>query len=458
MKKNYKKLFHLHARAGFGINKTDADRIINTDNWISPLTDIEDVELLKFDLPEIPEGNMGMMEENKKMEMRKQMRVLSKDINIEWINQMSKGKDPLVEKMTLFWHGHFACRIVNPYDAIQYTNTLRENALGNFKDLVMGVSKSSAMIKYLHLKQNNKRKPNEDFARELCELFTLGRDQEYTEQDVKEIARSFTGWSTKRKSTTFYFNERKHDNGEKEIFGKTGNFGGEDVINMILEKKQCARFISTKIYKEFVNPTINEKNLEEITEVMYANNYDIGKTMHHIFSAKWFYSDENIGCKIKSPIELLVGLKKSFQLDPLYKKSWIVLQRNLDQELYIPPNVAGWPGDKSWIDSSRLAFRLRLPSLLLNNGEIPLAFKEDYDVDPNEDRTKMRKIAKFKCNISWSEIEDNFKEDPKKCTLEEMMVRGELSKQASQYLKDNQYDSFKERIIQIISLPEYQLC
>ncbi|ANQ49133.1 DUF1800 domain-containing protein [Flammeovirga sp. MY04] len=456
MKKDYRKLLHLYSRAGFGINKKEADEVVNNKDWITPLTSIKNPELLKFDLPEFS-SNYMQMSADEKMDMRKEMRKLSRDINIHWIDQMSTGKDPLIEKMTLFWHGHFACRIVNPYNAVQYTNVLRSNSLGSFKTLVTEVAKSAAMIKYLHLRQNKKKSPNEDFARELCELFTLGRDQEYTENDVKEIARAFTGWSNK-KDGTYRFNERQHDKGEKTIFGKTGNFGGDDVIEMILEKKQCARFICQKIYKEFVHPDINEKHLEEITSVFYNNNYDISILMHHIFTSKWFYSNDVIGAKIKSPIELIVGLKRTFDLQPKSERVWLILQRNLGQELYFPPNVAGWPGDTTWIDSSRLAMRLRLPSILLNNGIIPIAFKEDYDVNPNENKRKMKKLGKFQGDIKWSNVEGLHQEEEKKCTLANIMIRGELSDDAQNYLDQHQLSSFKDRMIQLLSLPEYQLC
>ncbi|OHX68473.1 hypothetical protein NH26_06780 [Flammeovirga pacifica] len=456
MRKDYQKLLHLYSRAGFGINKREADTLIESKDWVKQLTNVKQTELLDFDLPEF-KSNYMKLSADERMSMRKEMRKLSRDINIFWLDQMSKGKDPLVEKMSLFWHGHFACRIVNPYEAIQYTNVLRENCLGNFKTLVVEVAKSSAMIKYLHLRQNKRQSPNEDFARELCELFTLGRDQEYTENDVKEIARAFTGWNT-RKDGTYHFKEKQHDSGEKTIFGKTGNFDGNDVIDMILEKKQCAKFISTKIYKEFVHPDVNEKHLEEITDVFYNSNYDIRQLMNHIFNAKWFYSKDVIGAKIKSPIELIVGLKKSFDLSPKKDKVWLILQRNLGQELYYPPNVAGWPGDTSWIDSSRLAMRLRLPSVLLNNGQIPIAFKEDYDTNPNENRKKMKQLAKFQCEIDWNETQLTHQDDPKKCTLAELMLRGELSNDAKEFIKGHQLSSFKNQMIQLLSLPEYQLC
>ncbi|MBB6459581.1 DUF1800 domain-containing protein [Flammeovirga kamogawensis] len=460
MKKTYKKLLHLYSRAGFGIDKKNADELITNKDWISSLVYPKEIKDLTYDLPDKPDAPYNKMDADDRMSMRKQMRQFSREINIKWIDEMAHGDNVLVEKMTLFWHGHFACRIVDPYKSLQYTNVIRKNGLGNFKNLVLEVSKSSAMIDYLHLKQNRKRKPNEDFARELCELFTLGRDTVYTESDVKEIARCFTGWNYKQKTLQYRFIPKQHDTGEKTIFNKTGTYSGEDVIKMITSQKECAKFISKKIYAYFVNPIPNEKHINLIADKFYNSDYDIAETMAFIFNANWFYADENIGAKIKSPIELLVSLKKSFGLNPVNEQSWIILQKNLDQELFNPPNVAGWPGNRDWIDSSRLAMRLRLPSILLNNGDIPIAYKENYDEDPNDNRNKkqMKYIRKFKCAIDWNSIEETHQEDVKKCTLEELLIRGELSSSAQNYLKANAYDGFKERVIQIISLPEYQLC
>ncbi|NME71447.1 DUF1800 domain-containing protein [Flammeovirga aprica] len=461
MNKTYKKLLHLYSRAGFGLTRSRADHLLSNKDFVSPLLDLSQLKPLEVDLPPLEEGmpnygEMKMMSADEKREKQKTRNQNTQKVLLNWIDQMQTGECDLVEKMALFWHGHFACRIRNPYIAIQYTDTLRMKGLGDFKSLLMGVSQSRGMIDYLHLKQNNKRKPNEDFARELCELFTLGRDNGYTEADVKEIARCFTGWVSDR-NLNFKVVNKRHDDGEKTVFGKTGNFGGEDVIDLILEKRECAYFISHKIYKYFVNPVPEEKRVQEVADKLYDTNYDIGKTMAYIFNSSWFYQEKNIGVKIKSPIELMVTMKKQFDLSPKNRKSWMILQRNLDQVLYNPPNVAGWPGDKSWIDASRLAQRLRLPSALLNNGEIPLAYKEDYDQDPMEDRRRMKQYRKFQCEIDWDKIEKEHYED-KKCSLVELMIRGELSDEGKQYISENQLTNFKDKMIQILSLPEYQLC
>ena len=163
------------------------------------------------------------------------------------------------------------------------------------------------MSKYLNNRQNVKERPNENFARELMELFTLGVGN-YTEKDIKESARAFSGWSFKNNGD-FFLRKQKHDYEEKTFFGKTGHFNGDDIIDIILEQKQCAKFICTKVYKYFINPNVDEDRLEEITTLFYKD-YNIEKLMQHIFTSDWFYNKENIGAKIKSPIELLVGIHR----------------------------------------------------------------------------------------------------------------------------------------------------
>ncbi|RYD68844.1 MAG: DUF1800 domain-containing protein, partial [Sphingobacteriales bacterium] len=282
---------------------------------------------------------------------------------------------PLREKMTLFWHGHFACRSNNPMYAQQLNNIQRQHGLGSFRTLLIEVSKSPAMLQYLNNQQNKKGKPNENFARELMELFTLGRGN-YTENDIKESARAFTGW-TYDKDGTFFFRKNQHDDGTKTFFGKIGNFEGENIIDIILDKPETATFISRKIYKFFVNDTPNEEHVKELANHFYNAKYDISEMMRKLFTADWFYSPENVGTKIKSPSEFLIGLSREFFVTYNKPQVLIQLQSSLGQYLFNPPNVAGWPGGQNWIDSSSLMLRMRIPSLVLNDGEIDFSGKAD---------------------------------------------------------------------------------
>ncbi|GAB3809981.1 DUF1800 domain-containing protein [Spirosoma humi] len=333
-----------------------------------------------------------------------------RDLNLQWLDRMASGKASLREKMALFWHGHFACRTQgrNPLFMQQYANTIRQHALGRFGDLLMAVSKEPAMLQFLNNQQNRRNAPNENFAREVMELFTLGRGN-YSEYDIKDAARAFTGWQFTPEGR-FVFRKQVHDEGDKTIFGKTGLFTGDDVIAMLLENTQTARFITAKIYRFFVNETEDKKQVDALAEQFYKSGYDIGDLMETIFTADWFYDPKNRGAHIKSPVELLVGLRHTLGIQFEQPQSQIFVQRTLGQVLFYPPNVAGWPGGKNWIDSSSLLFRMQLPNYVLKATEVTVQPKEDGDV--NTQLLARRGNAKFRTKVNWADFEAAFAKIP----------------------------------------------
>ncbi|RYG35943.1 MAG: DUF1800 domain-containing protein, partial [Chitinophagaceae bacterium] len=288
--------------------------------------------------------------ENNRRRLAQKSRENIKQLNLEWLNQMANSNQQLREKISLFWHGHFAANSGNILHQQLLLDVIRKNALGNFGDLLMAVSKSGSMITYLNNNQNRKNRPNENFARELMELFTLGRGN-YTESDVKEAARSFTGWGT-NPAGEFVFRKQQHDSGSKSFLGKEGNFNGDDIIRILLEQKQTAIYLTTKIYRFYVNENVDSKRVSQLADVFFNSGYDIAKLLQSIFESDWFYAQENTGNRIKSPVELLVGLRRNLELDIENGQVQLLFQRLLGQLLFYPPNVAGWPGGRSWIDSS----------------------------------------------------------------------------------------------------------
>ena len=195
--------------------------------------------------------------------------------------------------------------MVNSFFSQELLQIIRTNALGSFADMLKAVSKSPAMLQFLNNQQNKKSHPNENFAREVMELFTMGRGN-YTENDVKEAARAFTGWAFNAQGQ-FVFRKNQHDDGNKTFLGKTGNFDGDDILNMLLEHKQTANYISKKIYRYFVNENIDDRNQQWLSGRFYSNNYNIAKLLEDIYTSDWFYDEKNIGIRIKSPVELLAG-------------------------------------------------------------------------------------------------------------------------------------------------------
>ena len=403
-----------------------------------------------------------------KKEIQQQSREDLKKLNIQWLNTMINSEAQLREKMSLFWHGHFACRINNGFFQQELLQLIRENALGNFKDILRGVSKSAAMIQFLNNQQNKKQHPNENFAREVMELFTMGRGN-YSENDIKEAARAFTGWGFNIKGE-FIFKVNQHDDGSKTVLNKTGNFDGDDIINLLLEQKQTAKFITKKIYKYFVNDTIDEAKAEWLSNRFYKNNYDLKKLLEDIFTSDWFYDEKNIGTRIKSPVELLAGIRRLLPMEMENDQSQLLFQRTLGQVLFYPPNVAGWPGGKSWIDSSSLMLRLRIPQIITANEALEIKPKDDDDVMMGQmmsDNFKRKKdlLKQGTAKIDWTIVNKIFEKVPRENLLQKikdtvLQTKSQLSNTVlDKYLNTESRENYiKSVIVNVMSTPEYQLC
>ena len=406
--------------------------------------------------------------QEQKKEIQQQSREDLKKLNIQWLNTMINSEAQLREKMSLFWHGHFACRINNGFFQQELLQLIRENALGNFKDILRGVSKSAAMIQFLNNQQNKKQHPNENFAREVMELFTMGRGN-YSENDIKEAARAFTGWGFNIKGE-FIFRVNQHDDGSKTVLNKTGNFDGDDIINLLLEQKQTAKFITKKIYKYFVNDTIDEAKAEWLSNRFYKNNYDLKKLLEDIFTSDWFYDEKNIGTRIKSPVELLAGIRRLLPMEMENDQSQLLFQRTLGQILFYPPNVAGWPGGKSWIDSSSLMLRLRIPQIITANEALEIKPKDDDDVMMGQmmsDNFKRKKdlLKQGTAKIDWTIVNKIFEKIPRENLLQKikdtvLQTKSQLSNTVlDKYLNTESRENYiKSVIVNVMSTPEYQLC
>ena len=467
-----KKIQHLYLRAGFLSSPAVMNSLYNNtiEGAVTKLfTDSNSVSSLQSgDASEVTVKVKDLSDsERKEFEMKKAMGI--KKLNEEWVGQMIVTDAVLREKMTLFWHGHFACRSPFGFYARGLNNAMRENALGNFRDLLTAVSKSPAMLQFLNNQQNRKQSPNENFAREVMELFTLGRGN-YTEDDIKNAARAFTGWRFKLNGD-FEFKEEQHDEGDKTFLGKTGNFNGDDILNIILENPQTAKFITKKIYRYFVNEQVDEDTCADLAN-SFRKDYDIGKLMHTIFTSAWFYDEKNVGTRIKSPVELIVNMQRAIPIQ--FKNPDIVVyaQKVLGEVLFYPPNVAGWPGGKDWIDSSSLMFRLSIPGFVFNNNEINIKAKESPEDDEHkmmqeqEMQESQRKPGKLFATADWTgylnafanidnanlyvaiadyliqPISPDFKED----TLSKYVV------------KDTRENFIRTLTVALMSVPEYQMC
>ena len=278
-----------------------------------------------------------------------------------WLYRMSHTPRPLEEKMTLFWHGHFATanyKVDNPRWMWQQNETLRSHALGSFRTMLQAVSRDPAMLVWLDGVDNSKGKPNENYGRELMELFTLGVGGGYTEADVKEAARSFTGWRFSRDTMQFEFHPEQHDDGVKTFLGQTGNFSGDDILDILARHPSTANFICTKLFKFYVHETPSPADIAPLTKTYFNSGYDIRSVMTAMLTAPSFYSNAAVHSKIKSPTEYIVTALRTVDA-PFSAANNTLLGsgRTMGQELFNPPNVKGWSGGKNWMNTMTLITR-----------------------------------------------------------------------------------------------------
>ncbi len=282
-----------------------------------------------------------------------------------WLDRMLRTKHPLTEKMTLFWHGHFATSIrkVNAPLMVAQINLFRSQALGNFRSLLLSVSKDPAMLVWLDNRYNAAAHPNENYARELMELFALGLGN-YTEDDVKNAARAFTGW-TLDKQSQFVFNPRTHDNGDKTFLGRTGNFDGTDIVNAVVSQPIHQRFICRKLLEFFLYSDPEPDLIESVAAVYATSGYDLAKTVGTILRSNVFYSARAYRAVPKSPIEFGIGSLRylGYGAVPADTAYWL---GRMGQEPLAPPSVKGWDGGPAWISTATLLARFNYVSRLVN--------------------------------------------------------------------------------------------
>jgi uncharacterized protein (DUF1800 family) len=279
-------------------------------------------------------------------------------LGLWWANRMLATRRPLEEKLTLFWHGHFASGENKTRDyrmMLQQNLMLRANASGSLRDLLVGILKDPAMLVYLDNGENVKNHPNENFGRELLELFTMGVGN-YTERDVREAARAFTGWTND--VLQFKFDEQQHDFGEKTFLGRTGAFNGEDIVDIILAQNVTGEFVAAKLYRYFVREEISDANRKELGRTFRESGYRVKPLLRQVFLSRDFYSAPAYATQIKSPVHLIVSTYKKMGLREVPTvPDFGRMSSSLGQALFNPPNVAGWAGGRTWITPATLLQR-----------------------------------------------------------------------------------------------------
>ncbi len=453
------KAAHLLNRAGFGgtaaeVAKVQAMGPAAAVDWLldfkdapaeqqgNDVPDLSSIEGFPKTYREIQELYAGKSEDEKKI-IRQQQQKANNDANRAtvhwWLKRMAFGPSPLQEKLTLFWHGHFVTSDKDERSAMlmwRQNELLRTHAAGNFRTFVRAVARDPAMIDYLNNNSNRKAHPNENFAREVMELFTLGIGN-YTEQDVKEGARAFTGWA--HDGDDFVYRKFDHDKDVKHFMGRVGTFDGDDVIEILLEQKQCAKFIAAKLFRYFVYEEMDDGLVESVGNELREARYDLRPLLKVLLTSKAFYGPLAVGTQIKSPIHFVLGTVRLAGLQMPPGDGLMYTLRQMGQVPFAPPNVRGWPGGRIWINTSTLFVRVNTAAKLVD-GKLPRVdaakFADDapsHDpaavVDYWVDRLVQRPVA-----------------DDKKRTL------------AATFGGKSREQDVRTMIQLIVAMPEFQLC
>jgi uncharacterized protein (DUF1800 family) len=300
------------------------------------------------------------------MQLREQERDHIMELRSWWLGRMREGRRPLLEKMTLFWHGHFATSIEKVHSAWmmwRQNETLREHALGGFRDMLRAISRDPAMMRWLDLDRSSAGAPNENFARELLELFTLGEGH-YTEQDIKQAARAFTGYRTTPDGKMFFFARRKHDFGSKTFMGRAGDFDGDGILEIVLSQPQCATFLARRLWEFFVSENPQPAVLQAAATILRNSDYAVRPLLSTIFQSQEFYSPRVMHAQIKSPIAWLASSCTALETELPAQPALDFILSRLGQLPFAPPNVRGWEGGRAWISSSTLMLRYNLSGWL----------------------------------------------------------------------------------------------
>lgn len=363
---------HLLMRAGFCGRREELDQVYR-DGMIGSVDKLLGGSIQKIPRPEWPDvpANGARRSDEERQAQRQRNRQRQQELVSDWVQRMiaaSTPADMLQHRMIMFWHGHFATsiqKVKNPIPVYNQLKLFHEQALGNYGHLLNSIVHDPAMLLYLDNTKNRRGKPNENLAREIMELFSLGPGN-YSETDIKEGARALTGAGVG--PTGYRFSKGQHDDGIKTILGSTGNHDGDAFVRIILQQPACAGFMIRKLWRYFAGTDGEPSVIRSITRAFRAANYDTKTALRSIFTHPQFYSESVIGAQVKSPVQLVVGTARTLQLQvstPNFYRRMLAL---MGQVPYQPPNVKGWPDNRAWIDTSRLLTRYTFAEMIAQGG------------------------------------------------------------------------------------------
>jgi uncharacterized protein (DUF1800 family) len=480
---DFEKAAHFLNRAGFGGSPQEIEELtsLGPEKAVSKLVDYDrvpdptaDPAWAKPDPDRAARiAALRQASDEQKRELQKKEQQLQRERLLElrgwWLQRMAKGPRPLQEKLTLFWHGHFATSVEKVRDAYytwRQNELFRRLAVGNWLQMLVEVAKDPAMLIWLDQAQSRKEHPNENFAREVMELFALGEGH-YSEKDIAEAARALTGWSLDRDAQKFVERPRTHDTGTKTILGRTGDFDGEDFLEIIVAQPQAAMFITAKLWNFFAgempDATLNAALAAEFRKA--GNNFK--PVLRTMFLSEEFYADSIIRHQVKSPVQWLVGSVRMLECElppPLVSTN---LLRSLGQDLFAPPNVKGWDGGLAWITTNTLLMRYN-ESAVLAEGDSSVLAGMVTAKKPGQGQRVQNRLQKMRLGGVNVEKILNEKERADKealvAALEKRLLQGMLKDKQKEtlreYLKskgDLDESEIRGAIRLVMSTPEYQL-
>ena len=489
---DYWKAHHLLSRAGFGGTSSQVRALANMglEEAVDYIVEYEKIEtppvrMNVFDkeimLPRSrkeqqearrarQDGDEAVLERLRRQRQKRQRsdRAQIADLQVWWLERMIESPRPLEEKMTLFWHGHFATgyrAIEDSYHMFMQNELFRSHAVGSFRALTHRIIRDPAMLRYLNNNQNRKSQPNENLARELMELFTLGEGHDYTESDIKQGARALTGYTYRDDDfvdmgSPLY--QRLHDNGSKRILGKVGNWDGDDFVEIILSRRACSEFICWKLYRFFVNDLPGapgetaQRYIVDLARELRTKKYRIKPVLKRMFTSAHFYDPANIASQIKSPMQLIVGQIRSLRTPPRNLRVLLKAADLMGQNIFYPPSVKGWEGGRTWINTSTMFVRQNVMIYLLTGRRLDSRpWQGDgtvFDATPllghfgvPIDQIDVREAAKF---LLWF----NLGREPHQVRIDALV----------EYVASREGRLTNKILIELLSLitssPEYQLC
>jgi len=482
---DYTAAAHLLNRAGFGGTPAEIEKLVSLgqERAVSYLVDFERIPDPTPD-PDWAHPDPGRAErrraaKNATPEQRQQLQKEERQIENQrilelrgwWLHRMAKGPRPFQEKMTLFWHGHFATsyeKVRDAYYIWRQNELFRRLATGNWLELLTEAGKDPAMLVWLDQAQSRKDHPNENFAREVMELFALGEGH-YTEKDITEAARALTGWSLDPDGQKFIYRPFIHDNGEKTVLGRTGNLDGDDFIQQIVAQPQAAMFITAKLWNFFAGEMPSPELNAGLADLFRRGGNNFKPIMRVIFSTEEFYSPSVVRNEIKSPVQWLVGSCRMLECElppPLVSTN---LLRSLGQDVFAPPNVKGWDGGLAWITTNNLLARYNQAAMLAQGD---MAIAASLATGPNKNPARVKQIQNRMRNMRAGGVdvdkiltqEERANKEMLIAALEKRLLQANLnSKQEGalrEYLSaktDLDENDIRDAIRLVMCTPEYQV-